>query len=218
MSLLASFQQSPPSPPTLPGFEAINRFWDKRHRIHSAKILPGEYYVSKSGELISTVLGSCVSACVRDPEFGVGGMNHFMLPAKVSPDADSWSGTTVNMATRYGNFAMEHLINDVLSYGGGQRRNLEFKLIGGGRVLAGATDVGRRNIEFVRSYLVTEGFSALAEDLGGTFPRKVLYYSDTGRVRVKKLRELHNDTVHRRETDYMHQLEDGPVAGEVDLF
>ena len=99
-------------PVALPGFEAINRYWDTVHEMPAAKILPGEYYVTSGQELVTTVLGSCVSACIRDRIFGVGGMNHFMLP--ISGDSKGWGGAVdvTSTATRYGNFAMEHMINE----------------------------------------------------------------------------------------------------------
>ncbi len=205
----------PPQP--LPGFEGIKRYWDAKHKVYAAKILPGEYYVTTAGEMITTVLGSCVSACIRDPAFGVGGMNHFMLPFNRTKDCCDWEQTAVNTATRYGNFAMEHLINTILSHGG-RRDHLEVKVFGGGSVLDSMTDVGRRNIEFVQDYLHTEGLQLVASDVGDVYPRKVNYYPATGRVQMKKLRKQHSDTIVRRERSYMHQLDEKPVAGEIDLF
>lgn len=204
---------SQPMPPTcLPWFNAINRFWDRRRECFVAKILPGEYYVTTQGEMIGTVLGSCVSACVRDPETGIGGMNHFMLPSRSVDQVD-----VVSDAFRYGNFAMEHLINDVMKLSG-KRSTLEFKLFGGGNILQGAGRVGTKNIEFVRKYLSMEHFTVSAEDLGGDYPRKVLYDPSTGKVMLKKIRSLHNETLARREENYMDQISQAPVAGEVDLF
>lgn len=206
-----------PAPPRgLPGFEHINRYWDRVHHTFVAKILPGEYYVTTRDEAIATVLGSCVAACVRDRSFGIGGMNHFMLPESRG-GGDSWIGTGVSAATRYGSFAMEHLINDILKHGG-MRKNLEVKVFGGGRILAQMTHVGRHNIDFILEYVRTEGLLLAAQDLGDIHPRKVLYYPLSGRVRVKRLRSLHNDTIVRREQAYLHDLEEKPVAGEVELF
>ncbi|MGA7799347.1 MAG: chemoreceptor glutamine deamidase CheD [Gammaproteobacteria bacterium] len=201
--------------PGLPGFEAVNRYWDRTHNATVAKILPGEYYVTTADELIVTVLGSCVSACIRDRVFGIGGMNHFMLPAR---GGSSRPGQSLpDAAARYGNYAMELLVNTILK-NGGSRRNMEVKIFGGGRVLAQLTDVGRRNIDFVREYIETENLALVAEDVGDRFPRKVVYCPKTGRVRVKRLRVLHNDTVLKRENNYLRDLESGPVAGEIELF
>ena len=197
----------------IPGFEKINRYWDKTLELNVAKILPGEYYVTASNEGVTTVLGSCVAACIRDRLFGVGGMNHFMLPIQ-SSDAQ---GGTFGLAERYGNFAMEHLINDILK-NGGRKENLEVKLFGGGKILAQLSDVGARNIAFVREYLETENLRILGEDLGDIYPRKVMYFPATGKVLLKKLRTLHNTTVIERETSYLEDLKKEPVQGEVDLF
>lgn len=200
-------------PRCLPQFRHINRYWDREHQHWVAKILPGEYYVTTSpDEVIATTLGSCVSACVRDTRNGIGGMNHFMLPLQASAD-HGW----VDAATRYGSYAMEHLINDILKQGG-ERRFLEVKLSGGGKIMANMTDVGRCNIEFIRHYLDMEGLPLTAEDLGDVYPRKVLYYPITGVMRVKKLRKLHNDTLIKREQAYRAELETQPDAGDVELF
>ena len=204
-------------PATLTGFEAINRYWDEKNDIFSAKILPGEFYVSVSGELITTVLGSCVSACIRDRKTGIGGMNHFMLPTDTKRNSSSWNDTPVNMQTRYGNIAMEQLINVILA-SGGKRSNLEIKLFGGGKVLQIDTDIGGKNIDFVKQYLITEGLKITAEDVGGIYPRKVLYFPKTGRVRVKKLVNMHNETLKKREQNYIKTLGTSPIEGKIDLF
>jgi chemotaxis protein CheD len=202
---------------TLPGFESIRRTWDPNFKRMVAKIQPGEYFVTVGDELIATTLGSCVSACIRCPHAGVGGMNHFMLPQGRGGAGDHWGGTQVSMATRYGNYAMEHLINDVLKHGG-TRVCLEIKIVGGGQVLAQMTDIGRRNIEFVREYLMEEGLRADSEDVGDIYPRKVYYDPKTGKVRVKKLRSQHQREVVESEMRYQRSLKEQPVGGEVELF
>jgi chemotaxis protein CheD len=204
-------------PTTLTGFETINRYWDEKNDIYAAKILPGEFYVSMTGELITTVLGSCISACIRDRKTGVGGMNHFMLPTDSNHRSSSWKDTPVNLETRYGNIAMERLINVILA-GGGKKANLEIKLFGGGKVLQIDTNIGGKNIEFVRKYILTEGLRVAAEDVGGIYPRKLQYYPKTGRVRVKKLKNLHNETLKQREQKYIQSLSTSPVEGKIDLF
>jgi chemotaxis protein CheD len=211
--LVNSISRTLPEP--LPGFEGVNRYWDKRMNLAAAKILPGEFYVSNQGEMIVTVLGSCISACIRDKILGVGGMNHFMLPYK-GEDADRW-GNQVSEASRYGNWAMEYLINAILSQGG-TRRNLEVKVFGGGQVLANMTDVGHNNIDFVTSYLAQEGLKIVAQDVGGIYPRKVLYFPDTGAVKMRKLKTMHNKTVEQREREYSRRIDVKPAAGEVELF
>ncbi|MCW8825681.1 MAG: chemoreceptor glutamine deamidase CheD [Gammaproteobacteria bacterium] len=206
--------EAPPQP--YEGFEKINRYWDATNKIFSAKILPGEFYVTGENEMVTTVLGSCVSACVRDKVFLIGGMNHFMLPV----DADGsgrWSGEMLDRSTRYGNFAMEHLINEVLR-NGGMRKNLEIKVFGGGRVLKQATDIGQKNIDFVLEFIRTEGLQLLAKDVGDIYPRKVNYFPATGKVRMKKLRNMHNETIIKREESYIHALEEEKVESSIELF
>ncbi len=205
-----------PHPPlTLPGFEHIRRTWNRDHNAYAARLLPGEYYVTINNEGIYTTLGSCISACIRDRISGVGGMNHFMLP--ISDDATSWKSTSLSSSARYGNFAMEHLINVILK-NGGQRQNLEVKLFGGGRILENMTDIGQRNINFARDYLQTEGLKVVAEDVGETFPRMVVFFPGTGKVKVKRLRSLHNNTIVDEENNYLKVIESKPVGGDVELF
>lgn len=202
-------------PRALPGFGHITRYWDDQHGMYAAKLLPGEYYVTGEQETIVTVLGSCVSACVRDAVTGVGGMNHFMLP--VSGGNGSWETEGVAASTRYGNFAMEQMINDILK-NGGRRANLEVKIFGGGKILAQMTDIGHQNIEFVQRYLRVEGLKLAASDVGDIYPRKVYFTPSTGKAFVKKLRSLHNNTIVERETRYLSLLKAKPVEGSIELF
>lgn len=204
-------------PPSIPGFEHINRYWDQENQIVTAKLLPGEYYVTLGGEMVTTVLGSCVAACIRDSVTGVGGMNHFMLPETSQSRLISRDESVVGTALRYGNYAMEHLINTILRYGG-KRKNLEVKLFGGGKVIATLGDVGSRNIEFVLNYVDTEALKLIAHDLGDIYPRKVNFFPQTGRVRMKRIRDLHNATIVMREKLYSSSLKDAPVEGSIELF
>ncbi len=200
----------------LPGFDHINTYFDSAHNIATAKLLPGEYYVTTKSEAVVTVLGSCVSACIRDRVFGIGGMNHFMLPIHEG-DRSSWTGSVVDNITRFGNYAMEHLINDILSHGG-MRKNLEVKVFGGGRIVQGLSDIGACNARFVLDYLAEEKLPVASQDLNGDTPRKIYYFPKTGRVLMKKLACLHNNTLVEREKKYFHDIEGKPVGGEVDLF
>jgi chemotaxis protein CheD len=191
---------------------ASNRYFDRKLSIDAVKVLPGEYYVTSSNLVIVTVLGSCVSACVRDRVKGIGGMNHFML-------AEGGTQTVTSASARYGSYAMEVLINHLFKLGA-QRGNLEAKVFGGGRVMASLTSsqVGEQNASFVLDYLKTEGIPVLSQDLLDVHPRKVYFFPSTGRVLVKKLLRLHNDTVARREREYAARLSEAPVAGEIELF
>lgn len=193
---------------------ATNVYYDRTFDCDAAKILPGEYYYTGKDMLIVTVLGSCVSACIRDRISGLGGMNHFMLP-----DGGGEVNNPVSASMRYGTYAMEVLINDLLK-AGARRENLEAKVFGGGAVLRGFTaiNVGERNASFVMKFLKTEGIRVLAEDLNDIYPRKVYFFPRTGKVLVKKLMQTHNDTLARRELDYASRLKVQPVGGEIDLF
>ena len=191
---------------------ATNRYFDRHFESEAAKILPGEYFVTTKDMLLVTVLGSCVAACIRDPDSGIGGMNHFMVP-------DDGGRETVAASARYGSFAMEVLINHLMKLGA-RRNRLEAKVFGGGAVMASLTssNVGQRNAEFVLNYLKTEKIPVVAKDLLDSYPRKVYYFPQTGRVLVKKLHRVHNETLFSRERDYKARLSQAPVAGDVELF
>ncbi|MBG7618448.1 chemoreceptor glutamine deamidase CheD [Herbaspirillum sp. AP02] len=193
---------------------ATNLYYDRTFDCDAAKILPGEYYFTSKDMMIVTVLGSCVSACIRDRVSGIGGMNHFMLP-----DGGGDDGSPISASARYGTYAMEVLINEVLK-SGARRENLEAKVFGGGNVLRGfsAINVGERNAEFVRRYLKAENIRVVAEDLNDIYPRKVYFFPRTGKVLVKKLKQMHNNTLVDREKAYASKLVTKPVGGEVDLF
>ncbi|GAA4034705.1 chemoreceptor glutamine deamidase CheD [Actimicrobium antarcticum] len=193
---------------------ASNVYYDRTFDCDAAKILPGEYYFTPKDMMIVTVLGSCVSACIRDRVNGIGGMNHFMLPYG-GTDLDS----PVSASMRYGTYAMEVLINELLK-AGARRENLEAKVFGGGSVLRGfnAINVGERNSDFVRAYLKLENIRVVAEDLNDIHPRKVYYFPRSGKVLVKKLKQLNNNTLVNREQDYASRLQSAPVSGDVDLF
>ena len=203
------------APAVIPGFEHMRRFWDPSHGCMTVKVLPGEFYVSAQEEMISTVLGSCVSACIRDRQRQIGGMNHFMLPEPLG-ERDSLS-SAVGRAARYGNDAMEQLVNAILK-AGGRRENLVVKVFGGGRVLAQMTDVGQRNIAFIKRYLAAESLELLAADLGDIYPRQVQFFPASGRVRVRQLRAVRDVAVTDREEHYLKRLANDPIKGEVELF
>lgn len=194
---------------------ATTLYYDRTFDIDAAKISPGEYYYTDKNMLIVTVLGSCVSACIRDSVSGIGGMNHFMLPDSAKADRDS----PVSESMRYGTYAMEVLINQLLR-NGARRENLEAKIFGGGNVLRSFTtnNVGDRNAMFVKQYLKDESIRVTGEDLLDIYPRKVYFFPKTGKVLVKKLKQLNNYTLVKREEAYSSKLKTNDVGGEVDLF
>ncbi len=199
------------------GFEEVlspHLYFDREHKSEAAKILPGEYYATGRNMVLVTVLGSCVCACIRDRTSKIGGMNHFMLP-----DSGQDKNNPMGESARYGVYAMEILINQLLKMGA-KRSNLEAKVFGGGSVLRGFTinNVGERNADFVLQFLKTEKIPVLAQDLLDIFPRKVYYFPATGLVRVKKLRQVHNDTIITREAEYNSRLHYSKLEGDVELF
>lgn len=191
---------------------ASNRYYDRLFDLPAVKILPGEYYVTTGHELIVTVLGSCVACCLRDAERPIGGMNHFMLPEAGDHGSTGASG-------RYGVNAMELLINKMLRKGA-RRASLVAKIFGGAKVLRAVdrSDVGGVNAEFIRSFLKAEGIPILAHDLKGHYARKVYYFPADNRVRVKKIKHAHNDTITRREREYRETISHESIDGEIELF
>lgn len=191
---------------------ATNHYRDRNFDSEATKILPGEYFVTQQDVVLVTVLGSCVAACVRDTELGIGGMNHFMLP-------DEGVKEMVSSSARYGTYAMEILINHLLKLGA-RRNRLEAKVFGGGAVLESLinSNVGVRNAEFVLNYLKTEKIPIVAKDLLDSYPRKVYYFPRLGRVLVKKLHRVHNDTLFSREREYRARLCSAKVEGDIELF
>lgn len=193
---------------------ATNLYFDKSFNSQAVKLLPGEYYVTDKDMLLVTVLGSCVAACIRDCYSGIGGMNHFMLP-----DGGGDAGSLLNASARYGTYAMEILINQLLKLGA-RRCNLEAKVFGGGNVLDGLTvaNVGPRNADFVLKFLQTEKIKVVAKDLVDIYPRKVYFFPKNSKVMVKKLRNLHNTTISQREKDYRQRLRKVDLGGDIELF
>jgi chemotaxis protein CheD len=192
-----------PSKPTI--------YRDRNFDIDAAKIGPGEYYITQRDMVIVTVLGSCVSACMRDPIAKVGGMNHFMLPDR---DVEG----PLSASARYGAYAMEVLINQLFALGA-RRERLEAKVFGAARVLPGMSDIGKRNAAFAIEYLKRESIRVVAEDLGNDEPCKIYFFPQTGRVMLKRLKSLRNDTIIERERDYARRLEKlSGGAGSADLF
>jgi chemotaxis protein CheD len=192
---------------------APKRFYDNASSAWMVKVFPGDFYVtSDPEEMLVTVLGSCVSACIRDPQRGIGGMNHFMLAEE---HASGWGG--VSDSTRFGNFAMEKLINELLK-AGCSRSMLEIKVFGGGNVTDTRNAIGTDNAEFVMRYLEAEGLRCAAKDLGGVLPRRIHYFPATGKVVRRLLGRSESLSVVREETEYARRLTSHKTTGEIELF
>lgn len=195
----------------------ISRYWDKAKNSYCVKIMPGEYYYTNEKELIATTLGSCVSACIWDEKHRVGGMNHFMLPLTDKGHGEVTWGSLPTDAARYGNYAMEYLINEMLKHGG-EKEEFQVKLFGGGKVLEGAGNVGARNVQFVLDYVKTENLNLVSQDLGDVYPRKVLFDPLTGRAWMKKIHDRNDQTLKTREEEYRKTIDVEEISGDVDLF
>lgn len=199
-------------PPISEYFHGSKRFYDPKEKVTVIKIFSGDWYVSTSkDEMVSTILGSCVSACIRDPHIGVGGMNHFLLPGDKTMDNKH------SDAARYGMFAMERLINGIMKAGGNKER-LEVKVFGGGNVTRNSARIGSRNAEFIRDFLRKEGLRKVSEDLEGEHPRRVHYYPSTGKVMMRLLLRKDDLVVAQEEYFYERGIMNKPIAGDIELF
>ncbi|MFN7121828.1 MAG: chemoreceptor glutamine deamidase CheD [Hydrogenophaga sp.] len=186
-------------------------FFYHDHHFHqdAVKVLPGEYYVTADDMMVMTVLGSCIAACIYDPRVRVGGMNHFMLP-----DGGMDAGG------RYGSFAMELLINEMMKLGA-RRETMQAKVFGGGQVMHTFTtmNVGERNTQFVLDYLQTERIAVISKDVLDIHPRKVCYFPATGKAMVKRLAHSHPETLETQERKSSASVVAKAITGgSVDLF
>jgi chemotaxis protein CheD len=188
-------------------------YWDAHFRNDAVKVLPGEYFVSDEDLLITTTLGSCIAACLWDRERRIGGMNHFMLPDSQGPDGAQGGG-------RYGSYAMELLINELMKRGAA-KSTLEAKVFGGGAVIAGmnSLNVGERNTRFVLEYLQTERIPVVSRDVLDIYPRKVCFLPASGKAMVKRLAPTHAETwIAQDRAAAQRALPTASRGGSVDLF
>lgn len=188
----------------------VHYYHDRHFHRDAVTLLPGHFVVTQRPLLLVTVLGSCIAACMRDPVTGICGINHFMLPqGELSP---------FSAPARYGSHAMELLINAMLK-AGASRTRLEAKLFGGGRIhhSKNKETIGERNACFARQYLATENIPVVAEDVMGDHARKIYFFTDSGKVRV---REILQDAARLQEQRYSDTLAPKPAAGDsnVELF
>lgn len=187
---------------------------DPRFRLPLISLMPGEFHAGRGQTGYTTLLGSCVAACIWDTESGVGGMNHFLLPGsgEIDPTQSGW----VN-AARYGDHAMELLINKLIMLGA-KRDNLQAKVFGGGAVVAGSSNlVGERNAHFAERYLELEGIRVVAHDLGGTHARQVYFFPANGEAFVRRISSADRD-VAQREAEFAKRLQKEETQGSIYLF
>ncbi|MBY0355123.1 MAG: chemoreceptor glutamine deamidase CheD [Rickettsiales bacterium] len=192
-------------------FDKTRRYFDHNLELTVVKLISGDWYVSTGGEMLVTILGSCVAACIRDPISGISGMNHFLLPGDLAREVDA------SDAARYGVHAMEQLINGIMK-NGGRKDRLELKLFGGGNVLKNSAMIGSKNAAFVREFAQKEDLRIVSEDMEGEWPRRIHFYADSGKVRVRRLQRQEDMEVLRVEREYEARLKQKPVEGDVELF
>lgn len=195
--------------PKIPG-QANFFYFDPHFQYNAVKVLPGEYFVSNENIVIMTVLGSCIAACLWDSRMHVGGMNHFMLP----------DGDSLDASGRYGSYAMELLINEMLKLGA-RRETMQAKIFGGAQVMHNFTtmNVGERNTNFVVNYLRAERIPVISEDVLDIYPRKVCYFPATGKAMVKRLAHAHPEKlVAQDKRGNAATVAQATSGGSVDLF
>lgn len=187
-----------------------NQFYDPKFNSITTIILPGEYSTtSKEKHMLVTILGSCVAACIRDPIAKIGGINHFLL---AKPNHNSSP-----ISNRYGCYAMECLINEILK-NGGQKERLEIKIFGGADLIQSRLKIGSQNINFIRNYLKTEGFRVTAEDLGGNRPRRIHYWPWDGRAMRQIISPHEEGNIIENETTYHKRLIQEKRDGDIEFF
>lgn len=196
---------------TLPDERRTRRYFNAQDRCWHVQLTQGDTHVSSDPqELLTTILGSCVAACIRDPQTGVGGMNHFLLPDGAAADDRN--------AVRYGVNAMELLINGLLKRGAARGR-LEAKLFGGANVLAGLSNVGSKNAAFAQRFLADEGIPVVGGNLGGTASRRIQYWPVTGRARQLALDRADEAGLAQRELNRARTIHQAEERGaDVELF
>ena len=196
--------------PRKPG-EASFFWYEPQFDSEAVKVLPGEYFVDTEDLLIMTTLGSCIAACLWDRNARVGGLNHFLLPDGGSDAGDSG---------RYGSYAMELLINEMMKRGA-SRTSLEAKVFGGGQVIAGmeTMNVGERNTRFVLDYLKTEHIPVVSKDVLDIYPRKVCFMPASGKAMVKRLAPTAAAALQAQERSAANKAVPSTTGGgSVDLF
>jgi chemotaxis protein CheD len=199
-------------------FKGPKRFFDAKEQKTIIKVFQGGCYVtSNRNEVVSTILGSCIAACIRDPRTGFGGMNHFLLPHSSAANQSDELNKADSEFMRYGSFAMEKLINNVLA-NGTTRDRLEVKVFGGGNVLSHGMNIGHKNADFVETFLANEGISIVSSSLRGELPRAVRYYPSTGKVLVRQIDSKYSKKVAEQEEKKKVRVRESSEEGSIELF
>jgi chemotaxis protein CheD len=187
--------------------------YDPATRATAMWIYQGDFYVSSRPDLyLTTVLGSCIAVCVRDPVTGCGGMNHFLLP-----DTELSEDHYPSLALRYGSYSVERLINAILSRGG-RRERLEVKVFGGANVSGINSNIGGRNVDFIEHYFARERISIAAADMRGVYPRKLRYFPSTGRAQTCDIKDVEAINVVTSETAMREKMDFAATTGNIEIF
>ena len=187
--------------------------FDRKFNHYSRRVLPGDYaVVTDKDEMITTTLGSCVAACIRDPLFGIGGMNHFLL----SDSGDQHENGKNHDTMKYGHFAMELLINELIKKGCNKNR-FEIKVFGGAHVGAMNVSIGQDNSEFILKYIEDEGLNLVSQDLGGNQARKINFFPHTGRVARYLFKPTVDHELNQQEKTLLNKTNENK-SGEIELF
>ena len=197
----------------LDGFEKVSRYWDEKLCKTIVKLKPGEIYLTKNtNEIVTTTLGSCVAVCLYDAMTNVCGMNHFLLPFK--GDENQCSD-----ASRYGNWAMESLINGAINLGG-FKYSMEFKVFGGSKVLDKSShiNVPEKNVDFILNYFKKENLRLITSDLRGIEVRVISYHTDSRVTELRKLKSKDNASVIFGENNYLKDMYNKSIGNDVQLF
>jgi chemotaxis protein CheD len=211
--LMESVSNHFPFAQTQPNGGQRKSHYDPSNNATAMWIYQGEFYVSCRPDLyLTTVLGSCIAVCARDPQTGCGGMNHFLLP-----DSELKQDSYPSLALRYGAYSIERLINAILSRGG-RRERLEVKVFGGASVSSSNSDIGGRNVDFVEHYFAKERISIAAADLRGKFPRKLRYFPSTGRAQTSEISSAEALNVVTSEAATLAKMDFSAIAGNIEIF
>ena len=200
---------------------SLSTHWDEKFKCNVVNILSGDFYVSNHAEVICTILGSCISACIYDKEKRIGGMNHFILPEQLcSHQSQNIEVLENSYASRYGAVSMERMINELVKQGGNMH-NMQAKIFGGANIINAMSvtnDIGKKNTDFVRNYLKLENIPVLSEDVGGNHPRKVYFFSDSNDVYVKKTGNFHLRELIKSEHKYQRYLNTTIEEADIEIF
>lgn len=192
--MCVDMKQSISKPIVIKSPSHVHKHFDSKLNKMIVTLSPGGLYITNNDELISTVLGSCISVCVRDTVNGIAAMNHFMVP-DMSHENSQESNEEL---FRYGRYSMDYMLKQLYSLGA-VTNMLEVKVFGGGAIISSVGDVGNDNINFINRYLINHQLISTNQDMGGELPRKVKFFVKTGKVYVKHMRALHKCVVAARE-------------------